>query len=88
MHIPDAIAEFERARIAERVRVGLQRARAQGKRLGRPARRIQSADLLRTEHMSIRTAAKAPGARVSAPSRTTPRSATGPSGVETRIAVT
>jgi DNA invertase Pin-like site-specific DNA recombinase len=31
-----AIAEFERARIAERVRAGLQRAKAQGKRLGRP----------------------------------------------------
>ena len=31
-----AIAEFERAIIAERVRMGLDRARAQGKRLGRP----------------------------------------------------
>lgn len=29
-------AEFERAMIQERVRAGLQRARAQGKRLGRP----------------------------------------------------
>src|SRR5712671_4360153 len=36
MHILGAIAEFERARIAERVRAGVQRARAQGKRLGRP----------------------------------------------------
>jgi DNA invertase Pin-like site-specific DNA recombinase len=36
MHILAAIAEFERARIAERVRAGLQRARMQGKRLGRP----------------------------------------------------
>src|SRR6516165_9705220 len=36
MHILGAIAEFERARIAERVRAGLQRARSQGKRLGRP----------------------------------------------------
>jgi len=36
MHILGAIAEFERARIAERVRAGLARARAQGKRLGRP----------------------------------------------------
>jgi DNA invertase Pin-like site-specific DNA recombinase len=36
MHILGAIAEFERARIAERVRAGLQRARAQGRRLGRP----------------------------------------------------
>src|SRR5712675_722579 len=36
MHILGAIAEFERARIAERVRAGLRRATAQGKRLGRP----------------------------------------------------
>jgi DNA invertase Pin-like site-specific DNA recombinase len=36
LHILGAIAEFERARIAERVRAGLARARAQGKRLGRP----------------------------------------------------
>jgi DNA invertase Pin-like site-specific DNA recombinase len=36
MHILGAIAEFERARIAERVKAGLQRARAQGRRLGRP----------------------------------------------------
>src|SRR5213078_55801 len=36
MHILGAIAEFERARIAERVRAGLQRARTQGTRLGRP----------------------------------------------------
>jgi DNA invertase Pin-like site-specific DNA recombinase len=36
MHILGAIAEFERARIAERVKAGLQRARAHGTRLGRP----------------------------------------------------
>jgi DNA invertase Pin-like site-specific DNA recombinase len=36
MHILGAIAEFERARIAERVKAGLQRARAEGKHLGRP----------------------------------------------------
>jgi hypothetical protein len=40
MHILGAIAEFERARIAERVRAGLGRARAPGKRLGRPERRV------------------------------------------------
>ena len=38
MHILGAIAEFERARIEERVRAGLARARAQGVRLGRPRR--------------------------------------------------
>jgi DNA invertase Pin-like site-specific DNA recombinase len=37
LHILAAIAEFERARIQERVRAGLARARSQGKRLGRPA---------------------------------------------------
>jgi len=37
--IAAAIAEFERARIAERVKAGLQRAKAQGKRLGRPPRK-------------------------------------------------
>ncbi len=31
-----SIAEFERARIQERIKAGLQRARAQGKRIGRP----------------------------------------------------
>jgi len=36
MHIVGAIAEFERERIRERVLAGLQRARAQGKQLGRP----------------------------------------------------
>ena len=36
MHILAAIAEFERARIAERVTAGLARAKKQGKKLGRP----------------------------------------------------
>lgn len=42
MHILGAIAEFERSRIAERVKAGLQRARAQGKRLGRPRKHAAS----------------------------------------------
>jgi len=36
LHILAALAEFERGRIQERVCAGLARARAQGKRLGRP----------------------------------------------------
>jgi DNA invertase Pin-like site-specific DNA recombinase len=36
MHVLGAVAEFERERIRERVMAGLQRARAQGVRLGRP----------------------------------------------------
>ena len=39
LHILAALAEFERERIRERVLAGLQRARAQGKRLGRPRNR-------------------------------------------------
>jgi DNA invertase Pin-like site-specific DNA recombinase len=38
MAVLGAIAQFERERIAERVKAGLARARAQGKRLGRPRR--------------------------------------------------
>src|SRR5687768_4496650 len=36
LHILAALAEFERERIRERVLAGLKRAKAQGKRLGRP----------------------------------------------------
>jgi DNA invertase Pin-like site-specific DNA recombinase len=36
LHVLAALAEFERGRIQERVKAGLQRARAQGTRLGRP----------------------------------------------------
>jgi len=38
LHILAALAEFERERIRERVIAGLQRAKAQGKKLGRPRR--------------------------------------------------
>ena len=60
MHILGAIAEFERARIAERVRAGLQRARAQGKRLGRPARELPLEAIQAAEdaRISAGTAAK------------------------------
>ena len=46
LHILGAIAEFERARIAERVRLGVARAKAQGKRLGRPRRRVSEAEII------------------------------------------
>jgi len=57
MHILAAIAEFERARIAERVKAGLARVRAAGGRLGRPVTRIAQQDVARTAHLSIREAA-------------------------------
>ncbi len=58
MHILGAISEFERARIAERVKAGLAQARRQGTRLGRPATPISAADLQRTADLSVRDAAR------------------------------
>jgi DNA invertase Pin-like site-specific DNA recombinase len=57
MHILAAIAEFERARIVERVRAGLARRAAQGKPLGRPRQTISPDDLARTAVLSTRQAA-------------------------------
>ena len=48
LHLLAAIAEFERARIVERVRAGLARAKTQGRRLGRRPHRIADHDLERT----------------------------------------
>jgi DNA invertase Pin-like site-specific DNA recombinase len=48
LHVLAALAEFERARIAERVRAGL--VRASGQRLGRPAANLALADVVRTGH--------------------------------------
>ena len=61
LHVLAALAEFERARIAERVRAGLARVRASGKRLGRPAANLALADVVRTGHLSVRDAARALG---------------------------
>lgn len=57
LHILGAIAEFERARIAERVRAGLARAKAQGRRLGRPRRVVPAEMLEPVRGMSVRQAA-------------------------------
>ena len=57
LHVLAALAEFEKARIAERVRAGLARARANGQRLGQKPLDIPPADLDRTAHLSIRRAA-------------------------------
>jgi DNA invertase Pin-like site-specific DNA recombinase len=66
LHILAALAEFERERIRERVLAGLQRARAQGKRLGRP--RNQPA-LIEVPGGSVRTAAIAWGVSKSTAAR-------------------
>ena len=64
LHVLAALAEFERARIAERVRAGLARVRASGKRLGRPAANVALADIVRTAHLSVREAARSSASRV------------------------
>ena len=56
-----AISEFERARIVERVQAGLQRAKRQGRTLGRPQRIISRFQLARVEGLSTRAAAKVLG---------------------------
>jgi DNA invertase Pin-like site-specific DNA recombinase len=58
LHVLGAIAEFERARIAERVRAGLARARSKGTRLGRPTRKLRTDDLQRVASLSVRDAAR------------------------------
>ena len=58
MHILGAIAEFERARIQERVKAGLARAKAQGVRLGRPVRSVPEAILAPVRGLPVREAAK------------------------------
>ena len=64
MHILAAIAEFERGRIQERVRAGLSRARARGKRLGRPRRPVPIEQVRCVNGLSIAAAAKALGVSI------------------------
>jgi DNA invertase Pin-like site-specific DNA recombinase len=58
-----AFAEFERSIIRERVIQGVERARAQGKQLGRPKRIVDREKVLRLygEHRSVRKVAKLTG---------------------------
>lgn len=55
-----AIAQLERSLIAERVRAGLRRARADGKRLGRPPLALDADEVARIARagLSVRTAAR------------------------------
>ena len=57
LHILAALSEFERARIVERVQAGLQRARRQGKRLGRPYAEVPLARLSAVEGLPLKAAA-------------------------------
>ena len=58
LHVLGAIAEFERERIRERVRAGLERAKAQGKRLGRPERALPTERLKALQGLPMRQVAK------------------------------
>lgn len=55
LHVLAALAEFERARISERVKAGLARARKQGKRLGRPP--LNGANRSPAQGLTVRQAA-------------------------------
>src|SRR5579863_8222177 len=61
LHVLAALAEFERSRIQERVRAGLARVRAEGRRLGRPVERVPLERLQAVAGLSVRAAAKALG---------------------------
>jgi DNA invertase Pin-like site-specific DNA recombinase len=53
-----AIAEFERSRLRERVVAGLARVKAQGRKLGRPERRIEPERLAAVRGLPVREAAR------------------------------
>jgi DNA invertase Pin-like site-specific DNA recombinase len=57
MHLLASVAQFERERIAERVKAGLARARAEGRRLGRPRRVAPDGLLEPVRGLSVRKAA-------------------------------
>ena len=57
LHVLAAIAEFERARIAERVRLGMHRAKAEGRHIGRRRRGVSDDEIAAVSHLSVRQAA-------------------------------
>jgi hypothetical protein len=57
MHLLAAIAEFERARLGERVKAGLARVRAQGKTLGRPRTEVPTQRVLDVADLTLDHAA-------------------------------
>jgi DNA invertase Pin-like site-specific DNA recombinase len=64
LHVLSALAEFERARLIERTKAGLMRARRQGTRLGRRPLRFTQAQLVGVAHLPVRKAALALGVSV------------------------
>jgi DNA invertase Pin-like site-specific DNA recombinase len=58
LHVLAALAEFERSRIQERVRAGLARVRAEGRRLGRPVEAVPLERLGTVAGLSVRAAAR------------------------------
>lgn len=58
MHILGAIAEFERARIAERVRLGLARVQANGQKLGRPKLELTEERIATVRGLGVEQAAQ------------------------------
>jgi DNA invertase Pin-like site-specific DNA recombinase len=57
LHVLASFAQFERERIAERVRVGMARAKAQGKHVGRPRPNVTDDQLRSVDALSLRDAA-------------------------------
>lgn len=58
LHVLAALAEFERSRIQERVRAGLARAKAEGRRLGRPVAPVPLEKLETVAGLSVREGAR------------------------------
>lgn len=58
LHILAALAQWERERIIERVRSGMARAKAEGRRFGRPERHVAEEILAPVRGLSVREAAK------------------------------
>src|SRR5262245_7773122 len=64
LHILSALGEFERARLIERTKAGLARARRAGARLGRRPVRLTAAQLARVAALPVRQAARQLGVSV------------------------
>ena len=64
LHILSALGEFERARLIERTKAGLARARREGTRLGRRPVRLTAGQLAEVTNLSVRAAARQLGVAV------------------------